>query len=83
MLHQPSIKEIAELGGENNFFLGCSILLFAKDTLQSLSNNSMGELDLSLLNDFDIIMTILKQKDALKQSKVLSMMTIFVLIFPQ
>ena len=79
-LHQPTIREIAELGGENNFFLGCSMLLFIKDTLQSVS---VDNLDLSSLNDFDIIMTILGQEDALKQSKILSMITIFVLIFPQ
>ena len=56
------------------------MLLFIKDTLQSVS---VDNLDLSSLNDFDIIMTILGQEDALKQSKILSMITIFVLIFPQ
>lgn len=57
-IKQPTLVEIAEeLGGCEPFFIGCTLLLFPRETLEKV-----GKVDLDDLTDFDILLTILKDK---------------------
>lgn len=57
IIHQPTIKEIAFIG-EDNFFYGCELLKFSKDMLNVKDKNSLDN-----YSDFDILMSIMENKD--------------------
>lgn len=74
VLHQPQIKEIA-LVGESDFFSGIQCLcvnksMFAKD-----------ETDLSSINNFQIFMTIMSEKEAAE--KKAAVQQVCTLLFPK
>ena len=60
-LHQPTIKEIAFLG-EDTFFSGCEILNFSKDILEEKD-----KISLENKSDFDILIAILRERNAVMQ----------------
>ena len=74
VIHQPSIKEIA-LVGESDFFSGIQCLclnksMFVKD-----------ERDLSNINNFQIFMTIMSEKEAI--NKKIAVQQVCTLLFPK
>ena len=74
VIHQPSIKEIA-LVGESDFFSGIQCLclnksMFVKD-----------ERDLSNINNFQIFMTIMSEKEAIE--KKIAVQQVCTLLFPK
>jgi hypothetical protein len=76
VIHQPKIKEIAYIG-EQVFYTGCEYLNFSKDILSKEDKNRLGN-----LNDFEVLMTILRNNnDAIKKIKG-CMQLVLLLIFP-
>ena len=77
IIHQPTIKEIAYIG-EKSFFTGCQFLNFSKDNLEE-KDKIISE----KLNDFEILMKMIRQKDAVTKSYKVCMQMVLTLIFPQ
>ncbi len=76
-IHQPTIKEIAYIG-EEAFFTGCGLLNFSKDIL-----NTEDKISLENKTNFEVFMSIMRDKNtALKQNKVSAMM-VLTLLFPE
>ena len=76
ILHQPTIKEIAFIG-QKNFFTGCQFLNFSKNNLQ-IKDNSLSE----DLNDFKILMTMIRQNNVVTNGYKVCMNMVLTLIFP-
>ena len=76
MIHQPSLKEIAYLG-EEVFFTGCEFLNFSKDMLTEEDKSH-----LESYSNFDILMSIMKEKNATVQKNKLCIEMVLSLIFP-
>lgn len=76
ILHQPTIKEIAFIG-QKNFFTGCQFLNFSKNNLQ-IKDNSLSE----DLNDFKILMTMIRQNNVVTNGYKICMNMVLTLIFP-
>ena len=64
IIHQPTIKEIAYIG-EKNFFVGCQFLNFSKENILLQNKDNFLSDD---LNDFKILMTIVRQNNAIAKS---------------
>lgn len=76
-IHQPKLKEIA-LIGEESFFLGCEFLTFSKEKFLSDEDKN----NLKDTSDFDVLMSILKNKNlTIQKSKVCATM-LLTLLFP-
>lgn len=78
IIHQPTIEEISFLGDQKIFFNGCNYLTFSKNVLSYKDKNNLQNLD-----DFDILMTVLKEKDATIQHNKICMQLILSLLFPE
>ena len=77
IIHQPTLKEISYIG-ESSFFSGCQYLTFSKKIL-----NLQDKKDLQDIDDFEILMTIMKKDDiAVKKGKT-HMLQVLALLFPQ
>ena len=76
VMHQPSLKEIAYLG-EEVFFTGCEFLNFSKDMLTEEDKSH-----LESYSNFDILMSIMKEKNATVQKNKLCIEMVLSLIFP-
>ena len=76
VLHQPSLKEIAYLG-EEVFFTGCEFLNFSKDMLTEEDKSH-----LETYSNFDILMSIMKEKNATVLKNKLCIEMVLGLIFP-
>ena len=76
-IHQPTIKEIGYIG-EEMFFTGIEYLKFSKDILTEEDRINLEQYD-----DFDILMSMVKQKNIEMQRIKLSMQMVLGLIFPQ
>ena len=77
VIHQPIMKEIAYIG-EKTFFTGCQLLSFSKE-------EDLDEKDKILsasLTDFEVLMTMIKQKDVFMQKRKVSMEMVLWLLFP-
>jgi len=72
-IHQPKIKEIAYIG-EENFFIGCQLLTFSKDSLEEEAKNNLIDID-----NFDILMSIMNSQEA--SARICAMM-VLALLFP-
>ena len=75
-IHQPTLKEIAYIG-EEAFFIGCGVLDFSKDIL-----DTKDKVNLSNYDDFDIFMTIINRKDASIKYSLDCAKLVLTLIFP-
>lgn len=75
-LHQPTLKEIAYIG-ETAFFVGCGFLNFSKNLLNEQDKTRLANID-----DFDIFMSIIMNKQKDTQSSVENAMLVLTLIFP-
>ena len=75
-IHQPNIKEIAYIG-EENFFTGCELINFSK-------NNLIEEDKINLENktDFDILIAILRERNAVMQKNRNCVKLVLELIVP-
>lgn len=76
LLHQPTIKEIA-LIGEEAFFSGCELLRFNKENL-----NSEDRSRLEGIANFDIIMSIMREKNPSAQKQTVGAQMVLSLLFP-
>lgn len=76
VIHQPSLKEIAYIG-EEVFFTGCEFLNFSKDMLTEEDKSH-----LESYSNFDILMSIMKEKNATVQKNKLCIEMVLSLIFP-
>lgn len=76
IIHPPKIKQIAYIG-EDNFYTGCQFLTFSKDKIKKQDKNN-----LQSLNDFDILMTIIRSKEAVVRHKKVCMELVLSLLFP-
>lgn len=75
-IHQPTIKEIAYIG-EEAFFIGCELLNFSKDIL-----NSEDKFNLEKKSNFEVFMSIMRNpNEALRKNKTCAMM-VLTLLFP-
>lgn len=75
-IHQPTLKEIGYIG-ENAFFIGCGFLDFSKNLL-----NQSDKIRLADYDDFDILMSIMINKDGSTKKSVDCAMLVLSLLFP-
>ena len=76
LLHPPKIKEIA-LIGEDKFFMGCDFLRFTKNKLPS-----QDRIHLENISNFEIIMSIMREKNPNIQSSITCAIMVLSLLFP-
>ena len=76
VIHPPKIAQIA-LIGEDSFFIGCQYLNFSKDNLQEKDKNRLEE-----LTNFEVLMTIMKDRDIAIQRVKTSTKLVLLLMFP-
>lgn len=75
-IHQPRLQEIAYIG-EEAFFIGCGFLDFSKNLL-----SEQDKVRLSNYSDFDIFMSIVRQKNEDVKRSVECAFLVLTLIFP-
>ena len=75
-IHQPTIKEIAYIG-EEVFFTGCELINFSKNLLQEKD-----KVILENKTNFDILIAILKERNAVMQKNRSCVEMVLALIFP-
>lgn len=75
-IHQPTVKEIAYIG-EENFFTGCEMLNFSKNIL-----SEEDKINLEDKSDFDILIAILKEQNAVMKRNRNCVIMVLALIFP-
>lgn len=76
-IHSPTIKEIAYIG-EESFFGGCELLNFSKDIL-----SEEDKINLDTKSNFEVFMSIMKDKNIVSQKARINVMLLLTLIFPQ
>jgi len=76
LIHQPTIKEIAFIG-EESFFQGCEMLKFSKNNLAAEDRNRLEK-----ISDFNILMSIIREKNPIVQQNVVCMKMVLALLFP-
>lgn len=75
-IHQPTIKEIAYIG-EEAFFTGCQLLNFSKNILSEEDKMNLEE-----RTNFDILIAILREQNAVMQKNRNCVNMVLALIFP-
>lgn len=76
-IHQPTIKEIAYVG-EEHFFTGCELMNFSKDNL-----SDEDRINLEHFSNFEILMSMIKEKNPTMQEYRLCLFMVLALIFPE
>lgn len=76
IIHPPSIKQIAFIG-EKTFYSGCQYLNFSKKNLEEKDKNRLDD-----LTDFEVLMTIMRDKNIAVQQGKISMQLVLLLMFP-
>lgn len=76
-IHQPSIKEIAYIG-EEAFFIGCNLLNFSKNILTEEDKINLGD-----KTNFDILIAILREQNAVMQKNRNCVLMVLALMFPE
>lgn len=76
-IHQPTIKEIAYIG-EESFYIGCELLNFSKDVL-----NREDRINLEDKTNFEVLMSIMKDKNIAAQKQQTCALMVLMLMFPQ
>lgn len=76
-IHQPTLKEIAYIG-EESFFIGCQLLNFSKDMLNTEDNSSLEN-----MSNFEILMSIAKDKNVSTRKQINNMIMVLALLFPE
>lgn len=75
-IHQPTIKQIGYIG-QDSFYTGCGLLNFSKQDYSLQGNNNLEN-----KSNFDILMSILQDKNPLSQQKRVCLEMVLLLIFP-
>jgi hypothetical protein len=75
-IHNPTIKEIAYVG-EENFFIGRDLLNFSKDELEE-----QDKVNLKDKTDFDILIAILREHNAVMKKNRDCVLMVLALLFP-
>lgn len=75
-IHQPTIKEIAYIG-EEAFFTGCELINFSKNILSEQDKMSLED-----KTNFDILIAILRERNAVMQRNRDCVEMVLALIFP-
>ena len=75
-IHQPTIKEIAYIG-EEAFFTGCELINFSKNILPE-----QDKVNLENKTNFDILIAILRERNAVMQRNRNCVEMVLALIFP-
>lgn len=75
-IHPPRIKDIA-LINENNFWRGCELLKFDKNILEDKVKNSLFN-----QSNFNIIMSMVQEKEIEAQQAKINILSVLALIFP-
>lgn len=76
-IHQPRIREIAYIG-EENFFTGCELINFSKNIL-----SEQDKINLKDKTNFDILIAILKERNAVMQKNRNCLEMTLALFFPE
>ena len=76
LLHPPTIKEVA-LIGEEAFFSGCELLRFSKEKLSSEDRNRLEN-----ISNFEILMSIMREKNPNVQKQKTCAIMVLSLLFP-
>ena len=76
VIHQPRLKEIA-LIGEDCFFTGCEMLKFSKNIL-----SEEDKVNLEDQTNFDILIAILREQNAVMQKNRSCVIMVLALLFP-
>lgn len=76
VIHQPTIKEIAYIG-EEVFFTGCELINFSKNILLEQDKINLGD-----KTNFDILIAILNERNAVMQRNRDCVEIVLALIFP-
>ena len=76
-IHQPRIDEISYIG-QTAFFTGCEYLTLSKNNIITQDKNNSQTLD-----DFEILMTIIKDKNPTVQTNKVYIELVLLLLFPQ
>lgn len=77
MIHNPILKEIGYIS-EDSFWLGCETLMFNKNKLPSKDKNELKD-----YTNFDIIMSIMKDKNLSSQIQRAHVLKFLSLLFPE
>ena len=77
VIHQPTLKEIAFIG-EEAFYMGCEFLKFSKEKL-----TEQDRIHLEGFSNFEVIMSIMKEKNTVAQKQKVSVLMLLSLIFPE
>ena len=75
-IHQPRLKEIAYIT-EERFWGGCELLKFNKEFLTDEDKNGLSD-----RSNFNIIMTMIREKNIESQQAKINVLSIFTLLFP-
>lgn len=78
VIHQPSLKEIAFIGGQDVLFSGCELLRISKDIF---SEND--KVDLDNIRNFDILMQIFSMPLSELRTPIESAKHVLEIIFPE
>ena len=76
-IHQPTIKEISFIG-EEAFFIGCELLNFSKDVLATEDKTNLED-----KTNFEVFMSIMKDKSLTAQKGKISAFMVLTLMFPE
>jgi hypothetical protein len=77
-IHQPTLKEIAMIGGDKVLYGACSVLLFTKEKVEGQDKK-----DLEQYSDFDIIMTMINENEPSAITHKINILQLFSLLFPE
>ena len=77
IIHQPTIKEIAYIG-EEAFFTGCELINFSKNILPEED-----KVNLENKSNFDILIAILRERNAVMQRNKDCVEMVLALLFPE
>lgn len=77
IIHQPTIKEVAYIG-EEAFFTGCELINFSKNNLSEEDKNNLEN-----QTNFDILIAILRERNAVMQRNRNCVEMVLALIFPE
>ena len=76
LFHPPTIKEIAYIG-EERFFSGCEFLRFSKNKLSSEDRSHLEN-----ITNFEIIMSIMREKNPSVEINKINLQMVLSLLFP-
>lgn len=76
IIHQPTLREIAFIG-EETFFIGCQFLNFSKKSL-----SEKDKLELEKVDDFDILMSMIMDKQNGDGKQQVCISAVLALMFP-